>query len=43
MIASIDAGIDVTIRRFSAIVGSASKGNFFSAIRTSDTTKAAIK
>ena len=36
MIAPIDAGIVIMIRRFSAIIGSANKGNLFSAIRTSD-------
>jgi hypothetical protein len=43
MIAPIDAGIVITIRRFNAIPDSVSKGNLSSAIKTSDTAKAAIK
>ena len=43
MIAPIDAGIVITIRRFNAITGYVNNGNLFSAIKTSDTTKAAIK
>jgi len=43
MIAPIDAGIDIKMRRLNAIAGSVRKGNLSSAIKTSETTKAVMR